>query len=136
MVSATVHGGMAASVLEGALNYCLSASAPNTGNLRGSELEIPGHGRDHRKERYLFGLHFQVAIRGTAFLVEIDEIGIQAAISIIDTEYPVTVHPSFLFGGWRIGGRQIQAMIGLHPVLVQPAVFLSQDPIDKIESFG
>ena len=100
-----------------------------------SELKIPGHRRQYREKWNLFGGNFQVISGNASFLVKVYEIRIEAAVYIINTEDPVAGYFPFLFWYRRISSRKIEPVIGFHPVLIQPAVFLGEHPIQYIESF-
>ena len=56
------------------------------------QFDIIGYGRNDREDGYLFGLNFNIAISRAAGLVEIDEIRVLPAISVVYAENPFPFH--------------------------------------------
>src|SRR5450432_3279718 len=90
-------------------------------------MKIPGNGWQNREKGYFFRLYLKSTIIGTACLIEINKIGIQPVINIVNAKDPTAMELFIYFMSGRIYGRKVQTVIGRQPVLVDPAEILRSE---------
>lgn len=97
-------------------------------------MDVPCYRWNYREKGHLFRRYRQRSVSGASFLVIVIKVRIETTIDVVDAEYPVAAVSSFSFYRRRISRRNIQTVIGRHPVRIDPAQFLRQNPINEVES--
>jgi len=98
-------------------------------------MKVPCNGWQNRKKRDFFCLYLKRTVIGTARLVEINKIGVQTVVNIVNAKNPTTVKLFIYFMSGCINGSEVKAVIWREPVLIDPAEILCERSFYNVKFF-
>lgn len=76
-----------------------------------SELKIPGNTGYDGKQRYLVGFYLLSTLLRVAFLIEVNKVGVEPAVQIVNAEDPAALKLLLAVGFRRIRSTHIGPMV-------------------------